>query len=302
MLTDEEIDANAQRYLEQASTIIDPSGPRFGSTASGSRKLDFAEILRLTRTTTVARLLERDDFAKRFAAQDADLGLGAPVPADAGVRLGRGRGRRRARRHRPALQPADGAGGDAGLRPRAAGRAHDVEYLVGLGRAEYERVARELHRRSRRRRRSSSERRCASRIRASQQWYRLVMEQPPPEGDPLEAKLELARSSSTRAHGEEAARAAEEHFTRVVREGQAPDEVPERPAAGRGPRPPAGAARRVARNRLDERSPAADRPGRRAVNGEVVSELDVPRATLAGALVQAGKTPIRPLDSALDVA
>src|SRR5204863_1419874 len=31
--------------------------------------LDFAEILRLTRTTTVARLLERDDFAKRMAAQ-----------------------------------------------------------------------------------------------------------------------------------------------------------------------------------------------------------------------------------------
>ena len=32
-------------------------------------KLDFAEVLRLTRTVTVARLLERDDFAKRFAAQ-----------------------------------------------------------------------------------------------------------------------------------------------------------------------------------------------------------------------------------------
>ena len=38
-----------------------------------------------------------------------------------------------------------------------------------------------------------------------EQWYRLVMEQPPPEGDPLEAKLELARYIVTRAHGEEAA-------------------------------------------------------------------------------------------------
>src|SRR5204863_9537989 len=34
--------------------------------------LDFADVLRLTRTTTVARLLERDDFAKRYAA-------GAPI-------------------------------------------------------------------------------------------------------------------------------------------------------------------------------------------------------------------------------
>ena len=32
--------------------------------------LDFAEVLRITRTLTVAQLLERDDFAKRFAARE----------------------------------------------------------------------------------------------------------------------------------------------------------------------------------------------------------------------------------------
>ena len=71
ILSDEEIDANAQTYFEQAAQIIDPSpsGSRCGSTASGSRKLDFAEVVRLTRTITVARLLERDDFGKRFAAK-----------------------------------------------------------------------------------------------------------------------------------------------------------------------------------------------------------------------------------------
>ena len=53
-----------------------------------------------------------------------------------------------------------------------------------------------------------------------------------PEGDPLEAKLALARWIVTRSHGEEAARAAEAHFTRVVREGRAPEDVPE-PAPGR---------------------------------------------------------------------
>ena len=62
--------ANAQRFFEHARRSSTPSGPRSGSTASGSSKLDFAEILRLTRTMTVARILERDDFAKRFAAQE----------------------------------------------------------------------------------------------------------------------------------------------------------------------------------------------------------------------------------------
>ena len=53
-----------------------------------------------------------------------------------------------------------------------------------------------------------------------EEWWTLVAEQPVPEGDPLEAKLALARFIVARSHGEEAARAAEEHFTRVVRRGR----------------------------------------------------------------------------------
>ena len=48
-----------------------------------------------------------------------------------------------------------------------------------------------------------------------------------PELEPMEAKLELARFIVRRSHGDEAARAAEAHFTRVVREGGAPDDVPD---------------------------------------------------------------------------
>ena len=44
-------------------------GRRCAGTASGSRSSTFADVVRLTRTVTVARLLERDDFAKRYAAQ-----------------------------------------------------------------------------------------------------------------------------------------------------------------------------------------------------------------------------------------
>ena len=60
-------------------------------------------------------------------------------------------------------------------------------------------------------------------------WYRLVVEEPVPEGEPMEAKLALARFIVTRSHGADAAREAEAHFTRVVREGGAPAEVPEAP-------------------------------------------------------------------------
>ena len=48
-----------------------------------------------------------------------------------------------------------------------------------------------------------------------------------PAGEPMEAKLALARWIVARSHGEEEARRAEEHFTRVVREQEAPDDVPE---------------------------------------------------------------------------
>ena len=69
VLSGEEIDRNAQRYFEQASAIIDPERTEFRFNSEWLGKLDYAEIVRLTRTATVARLLERDDFAKRFAEQ-----------------------------------------------------------------------------------------------------------------------------------------------------------------------------------------------------------------------------------------
>ena len=68
MIDPAEIDANAQRYFDQACKIIDRERTEVRFNSEWLGKLDFAEILRLARTTTVARLLERDDFAKRFAA------------------------------------------------------------------------------------------------------------------------------------------------------------------------------------------------------------------------------------------
>src|SRR5207237_8246187 len=80
-----------------------------------------------------------------------------------------------------------------------------------------------------------------------EEWYRLVWEREPPEGDSMAAKLALARFVVERSHGDEAARRAEEHFTRVVREGRAPGDVPElRLPAGEPLHLPAGPGHVVA--------------------------------------------------------
>jgi tyrosyl-tRNA synthetase len=122
------------------------------------------------------------------------------------------------------------------------------------------------------------------------QWYTLVMEADPPAGDPLEAKLELARFIVRRSHGEEAAQGAEAHFTRVVREGQAPAEVAEVPLpAGDGTvHLPALLVEHLGVGSTSEARRMISQGGVK-VNGEVVSDLDLPRSALEGALVQAGK-------------
>ena len=70
MLADEELDANAQRFAEQAFRVLDRAKTEVRFNGEWLAKLSFAEVVRLTRMLTVSRLLERDDFAKRFAAQE----------------------------------------------------------------------------------------------------------------------------------------------------------------------------------------------------------------------------------------
>ena len=69
MLSREEIEANAQTFQEQASRILDPDPERLEVRRNSEwLELAMSELLGLLRTTTVAQLLERDDFAKRWAA------------------------------------------------------------------------------------------------------------------------------------------------------------------------------------------------------------------------------------------
>lgn len=70
-LTPEAIDANAETYVEQAFRILDPDRTELVRNSSWLSKLDFADLLRLTSLFTVARVLERDDFSKRYQSQQS---------------------------------------------------------------------------------------------------------------------------------------------------------------------------------------------------------------------------------------
>ena len=69
LMSAEEIDRNMASYTEQAFKILDPEKTEIRYNSEWLGKLSFADLIGLTAKYTVARMLERDDFAKRFAAE-----------------------------------------------------------------------------------------------------------------------------------------------------------------------------------------------------------------------------------------
>jgi tyrosyl-tRNA synthetase len=288
ILSDEEIDANAQRYLEQAKTILrdDPELLEVRYNGEWLSQLSYADVVRLGRIVTVARMLERDDFEKRYRA-------GEPISVSELLY--------------PLMQAYDSVaieadvelGGTDQLYNLLAGRevmaafglepqvvlttplllswdgekmSSSVGNNVPLTAAPEEMFGRTM------------------RLPDSQleEWWTLVAERPVPEGDPLEAKLALARFIVARSHGDAAARAAEQHFTRVVRRGEAPEEMPEHPLPAENPvHLPALLAAAFGLSTSEARRLIGQ--GGVKLDGQAVSELDQPRERLAGAVLQAGK-------------
>jgi len=283
----EEIDRNAKRFFDDAATIIDPERTEVRFNSEWLSKLDFAEILRLTRTTTVARLLEREDFSKRFAAK-APISVSEllyplmqaydSVAVEADVELGGTDQLFNLLTGREVMQ-------QYGLEPQVAltvayldswdgtGMSASRGNYVGLREAPEDQFGKVM------------------RIPDSllEQWYRLIAEQPSPGGDPMQAKLTLARFIVTRSHGADAARRAEEHFTRVVREVTAPDEMPEAPLPDDDPvhLPKLLADTGLAGSTSEARRLIAQ--GGLKIDGAPATELDVPRERLNHAVLQAGK-------------
>jgi tyrosyl-tRNA synthetase len=68
-LTPEEIAAHAETYVQQVGRILDTRKVRVEYNSRWLGPLDLAQLLELSATYTVARMLERDDFAKRYAEQ-----------------------------------------------------------------------------------------------------------------------------------------------------------------------------------------------------------------------------------------
>ncbi len=161
-LTAEQIDANAETYVEQAFKILDPDKTELRRNSDWLGPLGFADLLRLTSRFTIARILERDDFSKRYGSQQSHLASRVPLSGRAGVRLGRGRGRRRDRRHRPALQPARRPRAHGEARDGAAGRPDAAAARGHRRRPEDEQELRQLHRTDRRARPTCSARSCRS--------------------------------------------------------------------------------------------------------------------------------------------
>jgi len=68
-LTREQVNANAQTYVDQAFKILDPEKTNLVYNSEWILELKMEKILELMSKFTVARILERDDFTKRYAAQ-----------------------------------------------------------------------------------------------------------------------------------------------------------------------------------------------------------------------------------------
>lgn len=65
-LTEEEVKENARSYVKQVFKVLDPEKTKVVYNADWLAPLDFADVIRLASTLTVARMLEREDFTKRF--------------------------------------------------------------------------------------------------------------------------------------------------------------------------------------------------------------------------------------------
>ena len=65
-LTLEEVEANAQTYIEQAAKILDSEKLTLVNNNDWLGPMSFMDVIKLTSKMTVARMIERDDFSKRF--------------------------------------------------------------------------------------------------------------------------------------------------------------------------------------------------------------------------------------------
>ena len=296
VLSGEEIDANARTYQEQAFRILDADPARF-ELRRNSEWLDMPmeQLFTLAHTTTVAQLLEREDFARRLRAGTpirvlellypllqgfdsvavrADLELGG-TDQTFNLLLGR------------TVQEAFGQAPQVVLTmpilPGLDGRQKMSKSLgnhVGVTDPPEEMFGRVM----------------SLPDAAMDEWFALLgVERPPAGASPRDAKRALARVLVARFHGPEAAAVAEARFDRVHVGHEAPEDVPElvvSPLDG-VLHVPALLADAFGVSRSEARRLLAH--GGVRLDGELLADLDLPVADLDGTVLQIGRRQFRRL-------
>jgi len=223
--TAEEIEANAATYQEQAFKILDRERTEVRRNSEWLR-MEPEALLGLLAQTTVARLLERDDFQKRMGAGQpiAALELLYPllqgydsVAIEADVELGGtdqkfnllfGRDIQNAYGQKPqSIMTMPILVGTDGVRKMSKSLGN----YVGVTDATEEMFGRLM----------------SIPDEAMAEYYRLLLGTEQPATPPNEAKRELGRRIVDRFHGEGAGAAAEERFNQVFVQHGVPDDIPE---------------------------------------------------------------------------
>jgi tyrosyl-tRNA synthetase len=295
-LSGAQIDANARTYVDQAAKVLDPARIEL---RHNSEWLDMKmeELFALTRTTTVAQLLERDDFAKRYAAREpisilellyplmqaydsvavrADVELGG-TDQKFNLLLGRD------------VQRAYGIDEQVALTmPILAGVDGTRKMSKSLGNhVGVDEPAEEIYGKT-----------LSLPDSAMESWYELLLGAPGPAGlSPRDAKHLLARRLVERFWSRDAAAAAAEHFERVFVKHALPDEIEEAQFDGTSDvvHMPALIADSFGRSRGDARRLLGQ--GAVKIDGEALSadDLDLAPDRLDGAVLQVGKRGFRRL-------
>ena len=287
ILADEELDENSTYFAEQAFRILDRERTEVRLNGEWLGKLSYADTVRLARTMTVARLLERDDFAKRFSAH-VPISLSEllypvmqaydSVAIEADVEIG-GTDQRFNLLAGRDVMPQYGLDAQVVITyPLLVGT--DGELKMSKSRGNYIGITEPPE--------EMFGKTMSIPDKALSQWWELLVGGEHPE-DPMSWKLELAHRITARWHGAEGARAGEEHFTRVVRRHEAPADVPDVAL-------PDGDPVHLPALLVDGLGVASNSEARRLiqqgavkVNGEPAATVDVGRAALTGALLQVGK-------------
>ena len=225
ILSAEQIDQNTRTYLEQAYLVLDETKTEVRRNSEWLAPLTMADIIRLTRATTVARILERDDFSKRFAARDAItftellyplMQAYDSVAIDADVELGGTDQLYNLLMGRHVMEYYGKTPQCVLTTPLLVGTDGEVKMSKSIG--NYIGVTDPPN--------DVFGKAMSIPDHAMADYFALVLDRPMPDGRPVEQKRDLARSLVRTFHGEEAVADAERIFDAVAKR-EVPDDAPE---------------------------------------------------------------------------